>query len=114
MTAQHMLAAIAVATGVAGAVSAVPTYPPVQAILLLAFIVMGPGSAILCWLELPNPARIAGVIGVSLAVVTMLATSLAWLNVWYPVASCVAASVLVAAIGLVRLRMLRRRPVGPR
>lgn len=103
-----MLAQLAVLAGASGALSSIPTAPVFQAVLLVVFSVAGIGSAALCWLDLPAPAAIAGVIGLSIAGVIALATSMAWLRFWAPTPSCVVISLLVAAAGLLRLWHLRK------
>ena len=102
------LAQLAVLAGTSGGLSAIPTTPVLQALLLVVFSVAGIGSAALCWLDLPAPAVIAGVIGLSVAGVIALATSMAWLKFWAPTASCVVITLLVATIGLLRWWQLRK------
>ncbi len=94
--------------GASGALSSIPTTPVLQALLLVVFSVAGIGSAALCWLDLPAPAAIAGVIGLSIAGVIALATSMAWLKFWAPTPSCAVISLLVATVGLLRLWHLKR------
>ncbi|WP_155944096.1 hypothetical protein [Mycobacterium sp. 360MFTsu5.1] len=98
---------MAVLAGAAGALSPIPTAPVLQAMLLTVFSLAGIGSAALCWLALPGPAATAGVIGLSMAGVIALATSMNWLKIWAPTPSCVMISVLVTAVGLLRLWQLR-------
>jgi hypothetical protein len=102
-TQPKILAQLAVIAGVSGAVSAIPISPVLQSVLLIVFSFAGIGSAALCWLELPTAATVAGVIGLSWAGVIAFATSMAWLQLWYPVPGCLLLSLTVAAIGLVRL-----------
>jgi hypothetical protein len=112
--APRVLAQLAVMAGVSGALSAIPFSSVLQSILLMVLLIAGVGSAVLCWLGLPSGAAVAGVIGLSVAAVIALATSMAWLRIWYPVPSCLVLSFMVASIGLIRLWTLRelggRRP----
>lgn len=103
----QLLAQLAVLAGAAGVLSSIPTTPVLQAMLLIVFSVAGIGSAALCWLDLPRPAAVAGVIGLSMAGVIALATSMNWLKFWAPTPSCVVISLLVAAVGVLRLWYLR-------
>lgn len=95
---------LAVAAGAAGVAAAIPSHPVLQAVLLMVFVAVGPGSAILCWVTLPPAATVAGVLGGSFAVVAMVTTSMSWLGLWYPLPSCLALSVLTVASGAARLR----------
>jgi hypothetical protein len=103
----RVLAYVGVIAGLSGVLSAIPGLPVLQSLLMLILLVAGAGSAALCWLELPAGAAVAGVIGLSIAGVIALATSLAWLRTWYPVPSCLLLSLTVAVIGLMRLWTLR-------
>jgi hypothetical protein len=102
-----------VIAGAAGALSAIPTTPLLQALLLVIFSVAGIGSAALCWLDLPTPAAISGVIGLSVAGVIALTTSITWLKIWAPIPSCLVASLTVATVGLLRLRKLNGEGDNP-
>jgi hypothetical protein len=50
---------------------------------------------------------VAAVAGISVTVVVGLATSMKWLNMWYPIPSCLVMSAIVAASGFARLMSLR-------
>src|SRR6476620_11559900 len=79
-----VLARLAVIAGVSGALSTVPfSSVLLRSILLMVLLVAGVGCAVLCWLDLPTGATLAGVIGVSVAAVIALATSMVWLQIWY-------------------------------
>jgi hypothetical protein len=103
----HILAQLAALTGAAGVLSAIPTAPALQAALLMVFSVAGIGSAALCWLDLPTPAAIAGVVGLSVTGAIGLPTAMIWMKVWAPVPSCVLGSLIVAMTGALRLWKLR-------
>jgi hypothetical protein len=105
--APRVLGQSAVIAGVSGALSVIPFSSVLQSVLLVVLLIVGVGSAVLCWLELPSGAAVAGVIGLSVATVIALATSMVWLRVWYPVPSCVVLSLIVASVGFIRLWTLR-------
>jgi hypothetical protein len=103
-----VLATLAVTAGVVGALSTIPfSSVLLRSFLLMVLLVAGVGSAVLCWLELPTGAAVAGVVGVSVAAVIAVATSMVWLHMWHPIPSCLAMSFTVTAIGLIRLWTLR-------
>ena len=103
-----ILARLAVIAGASGALSTIPISSVLlRSILLMVLLVAGVGSAVLCWVELPTGAAVAGVVGVSVGAVIALATSMVWLHVWYPVVSCVATSFAVVSVGLIRLWTLK-------
>lgn len=96
---QQVLALMAVAAGVAGALSTAPIGAWPRAVCLLAFVTGGVGSAVMCWLDVPPPAALAGVVGLSLGAVVAVSTSLAWLRGFNPTASCLTLATLVVASG---------------
>jgi hypothetical protein len=108
-TAPQVLALLAVFAGTSGALSTLSASPVLRSILLMLFLLTGVGSAILCWLELPIGATVAGVIGLSLAAVIAVATAMVWLQTWYPAPSCLALSLIVVSTGLIRLWTFRGR-----
>jgi hypothetical protein len=100
------LAAVSVFAGGSGLAALAPGAPLMQSIALLVLLVMGGGSAILCWVELPTGASVAGVIGLSIASVVGMTTLLARWDEWHPKAACLALSIVVVISGLVRMRSL--------
>ncbi|CAN3129387.1 hypothetical protein ACNUDN_15785 [Mycobacterium sp. smrl_JER01] len=100
------VAVTAAISGGCGLLSVVPVLPALQAVLLLVFILSGVGSAVMCWVELPPAATIAAVVGLSIAAMMAVAVTMAWLQVWYPVPSCLVIGALVSASGAARLRLL--------
>jgi hypothetical protein len=74
----------------------------------MVFVLTGVGSAGMCWVDLPPAVTVAAVVGISVTYVVALATAMTWLDVWYPIPSCLISSVLVAASGLARLRTLQK------
>src|SRR3954468_22625394 len=102
--APRILALLAGFAGGSGALAAVlPSPVLLRTILLTVFVMVGVGSAILCWLELPLGASIAGVMGLSLASVVAAPTAMVWVGFWYPIPLCITLSLIVASSGLVRL-----------
>src|SRR5262249_43059568 len=95
-----------------GLLSTVPSWPAVQAVLLTILVLTGAGSAVMCWVRLPPAAAVAAVVGVSVAAVVALATSLIWLGLWHPAVSCAALSIVVFASGLCRLQRVGREGDG--
>jgi hypothetical protein len=105
--APRVSARLAVIAGVCGALSAIPVSSVLQSILLMVLVVVGAGSAVVCWLELPSGAAVSGTIGLSVSAVIALATLMIGMRLWYPVPSCLALSLIVASAGSLRLWTLR-------
>lgn len=104
----QILGNLAFVAGLSGAVSTVPFSSALQSLLLMVFVLAGVGSAAMCWVELPPAVTVAAVVGLSIASVVAAATSMAWLDMWYPIQSCLILSVVVAASGFARLKTLQR------
>lgn len=104
----EVVAKAAVVTGVCGVLSTVPVWSPLQALSLLVFMLAGPGSAAMCWVDIAPAATVAAVVGISIASVLGFAAALAWLGMWLPVPSCLLVSAVVVSCGFARLRSLRR------
>lgn len=101
------VAIVAIIAGVCGVLSTVPVLFGLQAVLLVAFMLAGPGSAVMCRVDLPPAVTVAAVLGISVTSVFSLSVVMAWLGVWYPTWSCVLMSLLVMVSGGGRLRTLR-------
>lgn len=97
------LAASGLVASAAGIVATVPGAPAVQSLALIVLLAWGGGSAVLCWVELPTGAAVAGVVGLSVASVVGMSTLMARWGAWYPKLACLCLSILVATSGLVRL-----------
>lgn len=104
---EEVVAKAALVAGVCGGLSTVPFAPPLQALLLLVFVLAGPGSAVVCWLEFPPAVTVAAVVGISVASVLALAVATAWMAVWLPIPSCLLLSAVGVTSGFARLRNLR-------
>ena len=97
------LAVSSVFAGAAGVVATAPGAPVMQSLALLILLAWGGGSAILCWVELPTGASVAGVVGLSLAAIVGMTTLMARWGAWHPKLACLCLSIVVATSGLVRL-----------
>ncbi|MCI4674458.1 hypothetical protein [Candidatus Mycolicibacterium alkanivorans] len=102
------VAKVAIYAAACGILSTVPVWPPLQALLLLVFLLTGPGSALMCWAALPPAVTVAAVVGLSVSSVLATAVAMAWVPFWGPVPSCLVLSAAVITSGLVRLRALRK------
>lgn len=100
----EVVAKSALVAGVCGVLSTVPISPPLQALLLLVFVLAGPGSAVMCWIDFPPAVTVAAVVGISVASVLALAVATAWLAVWLPIPSCLLLSAVAMTSGFARLR----------
>jgi hypothetical protein len=101
------VAIVAIIAGACGVLSTVPVLPGLQGVLLVAFMLGGPGCAAMCWVDLPPAVTVSAVLGISVTSVFSLAVVMAWLGVWYPTRSCVLISLVVLVSGVVRLRTLQ-------
>lgn len=91
-----------------GMMSLAPLPPAVRGVLLAAFVLIGPGMAVVTLVTLPLPAIIAVVPIVGMAVVAGTTTMLAWLHLWAP--TQLVAALLVVVGGLL-LRDARSLPL---
>lgn len=102
----------ALAASAAGLAAAVPGLPPVlRAVLLLAFVLAGPGSAVLLWTELPRSLRLAVTPALGLAAVLGATTIAAFAEWWSPIIllallAAVSAGSAVAGLLSDRLRVV--------
>jgi CHASE2 domain-containing sensor protein len=103
----EIVAKAAIIAGFCGAISTVPFSSTLQALLLLVLVLVGAGSAAMCWVDLPPAVTVAAVVGISVISVMSLAVVMAWLGVWYPIPSCLIVSIVVVTCGFVRLKKLQ-------
>jgi hypothetical protein len=103
-----VVAKVAIFAGACGILSTVPVWPPLQGLLLLVFLLAGPGCGAMCWAALPPAVTVAAVVGLSVAAVLAMAMSMAWVPFWGPIPSCLVLSAVVITSGLLRLRVLRK------
>lgn len=101
------VATVSLAAAACGALATVPVSTPLRGVVLLAFVLTGVGSAVMCWIDLPAAVTMAAVVGISIAALTAVAVVMAWLEFWYPVPSCLIVAALAALSGAIRLRTLR-------
>lgn len=110
LTGRHLLVArAAVVAAVCGAASAVPVPSEIRALPLLVFVIVGPGSAVMSWLDFPGGATMAGIVGISTTSMMALAAAMAWLQFWHPGPSCLVLAAVVAASGIARIRALQKQ-----
>lgn len=111
----ELVAMVAVMAGICGALSAVPAPSSLRVLPILVFMLVGAGSAVMCWIDLPPAVTVAAVVGISIASMMAIAVTMAWLEFWHPKWSCLILAGLVAASGAARLLTLHRSmPVGRR
>ncbi|MFG1928440.1 hypothetical protein [Cryptosporangium sp. NPDC048952] len=104
-TSETGLAAVAVATVVAGTVALLIPDGPIRLVLLLAFFTAGPGAAIVSHLRIADQVVASALtITFSLALTGLSAASMVWFRAWHPFAATAALLALTAAVALARLR----------
>ncbi|MCV7418953.1 hypothetical protein H7K45_00190 [Mycobacterium yunnanensis] len=97
------LAVSCLVAGAAGIVATIPGAPAIQSLALVVLLAWGGGSAIMCWVELPTGASVAGAVGLSVASVVGMTTLMARWGAWYPKLACLCLATVVTTSGLVRL-----------
>jgi CHASE2 domain-containing sensor protein len=107
----EIVAKSAIIAGFCGALSTVPFSSTLQALLLLVLVLVGAGSAAMCWVDLPPAVTVAAVLGISMVLMLSLSVIMAWLGVWYPIPSCLLLSTVIVLCGYARLRTLRTKMV---
>lgn len=90
----------------AGAASAIPWLPAqVSALLLLTFVLVGPGCAVLAW---SSPLRASATLvfapALGICVVVLVSTAAASFSWWHPISQLVVLVVASAGAALLRLR----------
>lgn len=100
------VAAATVAAGACGALASAPLPPALRVLPLLVFMLTGVGCAVMCWIDMPTAPTVAAVVGISLAAMMAVAVTMAWMQFWHPVPSCLILASLTTASGLIRLRTL--------
>lgn len=64
---------------------AVSAPSPVRLVLVLAFALVGPGTAVLCWADVNDPVARAGlIVAISLTAFFGVAVTMVWLRCWHP------------------------------
>jgi hypothetical protein len=105
------LSLAAVVFGLVGAVGGIRELPTVLlAVVLTAFVFLGPGTLVLSWYPgLPLSALAALIPAVSAAVCLVTLTGLLLLGIYSPVVTLLALTFATAACGLARWRYVTRR-----
>lgn len=77
---------------------------PVRLVLLLVFIVLGPGCALLCHIKVPS-ALIGWTLAItaSLTTVTLVSSAMIWAGTWHPLLAHVGLIVATTVLALVRI-----------
>lgn len=105
---------VALAASACGLLAPVPVLPPaLRALLLAAFVLAGPGVAVLLWVApLPPKASflLAPVLGLAVTILTTTAAAFFWL--WHPLAVLAVLAAATAAATLVAGRP-HGGPVSP-
>ena len=76
------LAIVAASVGLAGLL---PLGAPLKSLLVIAFVLLGPGAALATWVRIPRPARAAAIPTLGMATVTISSITAMWSYRWNPV-----------------------------
>lgn len=88
---------IAVAGALAGFLTLVPLPAAVRAVLLTAFVALGPGAALLTWVAVPVRARLAAIPVLGMSLTTIVTLAAMWSHRWNPAAILIFGAVAVTA-----------------
>ncbi|MDT5038135.1 MAG: hypothetical protein QOE03_3320, partial [Micromonosporaceae bacterium] len=84
---------------------------PVRLVMLLAFVTLGPGAAVICHVRVTDRlVEWALAVTASLTATAAVATAMVWVHLWQPVAAQAAMASAVGVSGLVALINRRPRP----
>ncbi|MFC0450112.1 hypothetical protein [Rhodococcus jostii] len=75
----------ALVSAAVGALALTPLSPELRAIMLAAFVLTGPGLAVVTWMRLQTPAIVAAVPLTGLSMMTGFTAVIGWSNRWLPV-----------------------------
>jgi len=100
----HVLALV---SAVVGSLSLAPLPSSLRAMMLAAFILTGPGLAVVIWMRLQTPAMVVAIPIVGLSIMTGFTVVLGWLNWWMPTAL-----LLTLVGGVVGSALLHARRTG--
>lgn len=84
-----------------GGLAIVVPFGPARLILLLGFMLFGPGAGLLCHLRLPDPLIAWGLaVTTSMTTVGMLAAAMIWADIWHPLVAhlCLLALTIGSAV----------------
>ncbi|MCI4658137.1 hypothetical protein [Cryobacterium zhongshanensis] len=105
---------VAIAAGAAGLVAAAGLLPtPVQAVLVAALVLAGPGSVLRIWVPMPASTAAVLVPAIGLTTLILLTTAMETLGHWQPAASLLTLSGVAIVGGLSRWRAARGAPDAP-
>jgi hypothetical protein len=103
---------VAVGSGLLGIAAALWSFPaPVQAILVAALVLAGPGAAVRNWVVLPPSMTAMVVPAIGLATVVLASHAAAAAEAWQPQTMLVVLALAVIVAGLTRWRPSRAAPV---
>lgn len=88
---------LAAAGAVAGYLALLPLPAPVRAVFLIAFLALGPGGAVLTWVDIPVRARVSTLPVLGMSIMTITTIGAMWSYRWNPVGILVFAALAVTA-----------------
>ena len=80
----YRLADAALVAALCGLLGLIPLPTPVRAVLVAAFVFVGPGAAITTWVHIPRRLLPAAVVTLSMSVTTIVAIGAMWSYRWSP------------------------------
>ena len=93
----YRLADAALVAAVCGLMGLIPLPSPVRAVLVAAFVFVGPGAAITTWVHLPRRLLPAAAVTLSMSATTIVAIGAMWSYRWNPTGILVVGALAVAA-----------------
>jgi hypothetical protein len=88
---------LAAAGAVAGYLALLPLPSPVRALFVIAFMALGPGGAVLTWVDIPVRARVSTVPVLGMSIMTITTIAAMWSYRWNPIAILVVVTLAVTA-----------------
>ncbi|MDF2824944.1 MAG: hypothetical protein K0R68_2352 [Mycobacterium sp.] len=88
---------LAAVGALAGYLALLPLPMVLRAVLVAAFVALGPGAAILTWVDIPVRARLAAVPVLGMSLTTITTMTAMWARLWNPTAILVLGATAVAA-----------------
>lgn len=93
----YRLADVALISSVIGLFGLIPLPGPMRAVLVAAFVFVGPGAAITTWVHVPRRLLPAAVVTLSMSIMTIIAIGAMWSYRWHPSAILVVEILAVAS-----------------
>lgn len=81
----------------AGYLALLPLPSPVRALLVIAFVALGPGGAVLTWVDIPLRTRVSTVPVLGMSIMTIITIAAMWSSLWNPIGILVLAALAVTA-----------------